>query len=236
MQLLRRLTADGSTQVVTTAEALQAAHELGISTAHAYKLLSQMSHSDWLQRLKYGLYVPHLPGSPPAHSFAIATRLAEPAAISHWSALHHWGLVDQVPFGVTASTPRSIVPPSARRPTLSDESASKRHAAWVIDGVRYEFIRIPARDLFGIEQVWVDASTAVTMFDRERAVLDAFVHFKGFGAGGLGDELVATHSDDLDTRRLLSYAAEMGRPLVLARVRRALDAAGTRTTPGLGSA
>jgi predicted transcriptional regulator of viral defense system len=237
MQLLRRLTEDGSTQVVTTAEALQAADELGISTRHAYKLLSQLSHSGWLQRLKYGLYVPQLPGGPPsAHPFAIATRLAEPAAISHWSALHHWGLVDQVPFSVTASTPRSIVPPSARHSAPPDESASKRHAAWVIDGARYEFIRISARDLFGIEQVWVDGSTAVPMFDRERSVLDAFVHLKGFGAGGLGDELVATHIDDLDTTRLLDYAEEMDRPLVLARVRRTLDAAEKRTTSDPGPA
>jgi predicted transcriptional regulator of viral defense system len=237
IQLLRRLTEDGSTQVVTTAEALHAAQDLGISTRHAYKLLSQLSHSGWLQRLKYGLYVPQLPGGPPsAHPFAIATRLAEPAAISHWSALHHWGLVDQVPFSVTASTPRSIVPPSARHSARSDESASKRHAAWVIDGARYEFIRIPARDLFGIEQVWVDASTAIPIFDRERSVLDAFVHLKGFGVGGLGDELVATHTDALDPERLLGYAEEMGRPLVLARVRRALDAAEKRTTSDPGPA
>lgn len=225
VQLLRRLTERATTPVVTTADALQAAEEMGISRSHAYKLLSQLSHSGWLERLKYGLYVPQLPGGPPsAHPFAIATRLAEPAAISHWSALHHWGLVDQVPFSVTASTPKSVVPPSARRSARSDPSPPKRHAAWVIDGTRYEFIRIPERDLFGTEKVWVDGSTAVPIFDRERSVLDAFVHLKGFGAGHLGDELVATHGDDLDTQKLVSYAEEMGRPLVLKRVHRAVDA------------
>jgi len=225
IQILRRLIESGSTHVVTTDEALQVARELGISTRHGQKLLSQLSESGWLHRLKYGLYVIRLPGEPPsAHPFEIATRLAEPAAISHWSALHHWGLVDQVPFAITASTPRAIVPPSARGRAAREERARGGHAAWDIDGVRYEFVRIPARDLFGAEQVWVDGSTSVPVFDRERSVLDAFVHLKGFGTGGLGEELVATHADSLDAEKLLDYAEVMGRPFVIARVQRALKA------------
>jgi len=156
------------------------------------------------------------------HSFAIATHLTRPSAISHWSALQHWGLVEQVPFVVTASTPKVVVTPEMRQKRPVASARRHEHAAWVIDGLRYEFTRIRAEDMFGIDQVWVDARTQVPMFDKERALLDAFVHLRGFGAGGLGGEILAEHSQEIDQEKLIRYAEEMGRPRVSARVRSAL--------------
>jgi predicted transcriptional regulator of viral defense system len=98
----------------------------------------------------------------------------------------------------------------------------REHGAWVLDGIRYEFIRIRPEDMFGIEEVWVDARTRVPMFDRERALLDAFVHLRGFGAGGLGEQILGEHPDQIDREALLRYAEQMARPRVLDRVRRAL--------------
>jgi predicted transcriptional regulator of viral defense system len=152
------------------------------------------------------------------HSFAIATHLVRPSAISHWSALQHWGLVEQVPFVVTASTPKVVVTPDMRRKPTDKPVPRLERGAWVIDGVRYEFIRIRAQDMFGIDQVWVDARTQVPMFDKERALLDAFVHFRGLGAGGLGEQILAEHLQELDADKLLRYAERMGRPKVSARV------------------
>lgn len=210
-------------EVFAVDEAIEAARRLDISRSHTYKLLHKLTRSGFLRRLPTGVYViaSSIAGGAEPHVFAIATHLVRPSAISRWSALHHWGLVEQVPFTVTASTPKVVVTPDMRLGGSPTEDR-RGHAAWVIDGIRYEFTRIRSQDMFGVAQVWVDARTQVPMFDKERAVLDAFVQFRQFGAGGLGKQLLAEHGDELDREQLLVYAREMGRPRVVERVRSAL--------------
>jgi predicted transcriptional regulator of viral defense system len=223
IRLLEHLT-ERHGELFTSGEAIESAHLLGISSSHAYKLFHELTQSGYLRRLPKGLYVLQSPiaGGVAPHSFAIATHLARPSAISRWSALHHWGLVDQVPFVVTASTPKVVVTPDMRRPVTSAPAKRREHAAWIIDGIRYEFIRIRARDMFGIEEVWVDSRTQVPMFDKERTLLDAFAQLRGFGAGGLGETILSDHWKEVDRAKLLRYAETMERPHVLARIRSAL--------------
>lgn len=211
-------------ELFTSDEAIEGAHTLGISSSHAYKLFHELTQSGYLRRLPKGLYVVRSPiaGGVAPHSFAIATHLVRPSAISHWSALQHWGLIDQVPFVVTASTPKVVVTPDMRRPATPRSARRQEHAAWVIDGIRYEFIRIRARDMFGIEEVWIDSRTQVPMFDKERALLDAFVQLRGFGAGGLGEQILSDHWPEIDREKVLRYAETMERPQALARIRSAL--------------
>src|SRR5438105_7782720 len=134
--------------VFTAGEAVERAGSLGISASYAYKLLHEMTKSGYLRRLPKALYAVQSPiaGGVEPHSFAIATHLVRPSAISHWSALHHWGLVDQVPLVVTASTPRVVVTPDMRRKPAEARAPRRQHAAWIVDGVRYEFIRIRPAD------------------------------------------------------------------------------------------
>lgn len=214
-------------EIFATDESVAAAQRLGISRSHAYKLLHELTRSGYLRRLPKGLYVLQSPiaGGVEPHSFAIATHLVRPSAISHWSALQHWGLVEQVPFGVTASTPKVVVTPDMRQKSSRASARPRQHGAWVIDGIHYEFIRIRPQDMFGIDQVWVDARTQVPLFDKERALLDAFVHLRGFGAGGLGEQILAEHRQGLDADKLLRYTERMGRPRVSARVASALAGA-----------
>ncbi len=205
-------------------EAVAAAHSLGLSRSHAYRLLHELTRSGYIRRLPKGLYVVESPiaGGLEPHSFSIATHLVRPSAISHWSALHQWGLVEQVPFVVTASTPKVVVTPEMRKKRAPTGVHRGEHAAWIVDGVRYQFIRIRPRDMFGIEEVWVDARTQVPMFDKERALLDAFSHLRDFGAGGLGEQILAEHPEEIDGEKLLRYTETMGRPRVSARVHQAL--------------
>jgi predicted transcriptional regulator of viral defense system len=220
-------------ELFATDEVVEGAQSLGLSRTHAYKLLHELTRSGYLRRLPKGLYVVKSPiaGGVAPHSFAIATHLVRPSAISHWSALQYWALVHQVPFVVTASTPKVVVTPEMRQKEPKRSSKRREHAAWVVDGVRYEFIRIRPEDMFGIEQVWVDSRTRVPIFDRERALLDAFLHLRGFGAGGLGGQILTEHLQEIDRDKLLRYAERMGRPRVLARVRLALDRNGIAIPP-----
>ena len=98
LRLLRAL-AEGGKLVFSTAEAREAAAGAGIPHGYLYELLHHMTHSGLLTRLRRGLYATSevASGRPQAHPFAIATHLVKPSAISHWSALSHHGLTDQVP-------------------------------------------------------------------------------------------------------------------------------------------
>ena len=66
------------------------------------------------------------------------------------------------------------------------------------------------------------ARAQVPIFYKERALLDAFVHLRGFGAAGLGEQILAEHPEEIDREKLVRYAEEMGRPRVMTRVRSAL--------------
>ncbi len=210
-------------EIFTSAEAAQVASRLGLSRVHTRKLVSRLASGGYLRRLRNRLYAvgPRFgsPGVP--HAFAVATHLVQPSAISHWSALHHWGLVDQVPLVVSASTPKSVTPPELRD-GRRERMMKQGHSAWVIDGVRYEYIRIPEQDMFGIRDVWVDDRTQVPMFDAERALLDAFVHLRGFGQSGLGMQILTERGDQVDFEKLMEYARRMGRPAVLQRLESAI--------------
>ena len=220
LRLLRTLAQERG-QIITAEDAVAAGSDQGASPAHVYKVLSEMAGSGLIRRLKGGLYAIEAPlgGRGAPHDFAIATHLARPSAISHWSALHHWGLMDQVPLRtVTASTTQRVPSPPG----------SPGHAGWIIDGITYRFVRVPEQHMFGIVDVWVDSETRVPFFDRERTVLDAFVQTRDFGRGHVGEMLMATHHDDLDLDRLAHYAEKLGRAVVVKRVRHALSKTGAR--------
>src|ERR1700730_9682859 len=88
-------------------------------------------------------------------------------------------------------------------PVPSPETSSPIHLL-----SRHEFTRIRSRDMFGIEQVWVDARTQVPMFDKERALQDAIGQLRGFGAGGLGEQVLAERSGEIDREKLVRYGED----------------------------
>ena len=49
----------------------------------------------------------------------------------------------------------------------------------------------------------------VSIFDRERTILDAFQHFHVFGSISAGLQVLEEHADELDLERLAGYAVQM---------------------------
>src|SRR5688572_10494121 len=106
IQLLDSLLAGGH-RIFTTQDAQAVAQELGIAPATVSWALHELVRSGWVRRLRRGLYAVDEArrGGAAPHPFAIATTLVAPSAISHWSALAHHGLTEQIPQLVTAITP-----------------------------------------------------------------------------------------------------------------------------------
>ena len=222
LRLLRAL-AEGGKLVFSTREAREVAVRAGIPGGYLYELLHHMTQSGLVTRLRRGLYAASevASGRPQAHPFAIATHLVTPSAISHWSALSHHGLTDQVPRVVRAFTPRKVVTPSMRRPDLK---TSARHA-WEVAGVRYEYISVKKDHFFGIEQVWVDENSRVPITDRERTVLETFISPRRFGGIGEALRLSESHAQELQADRLVEYAIRYGKISVAKRLGWALELA-----------
>jgi predicted transcriptional regulator of viral defense system len=229
VKLLRELAGRGSF-IFTTEDAKAAAADLAIPETYLPQLLSKLATGGWLLRLRRGLYagMGRLPGEVEVHPFAVATSLVSPSAISHWSALHHHGLTEQVPRQVTASTPKKVVTPSMRAGSQSrqrGEGPSGRHA-WEINGVEYEYYTVAPDRFFGIEEVWVDEHFRVPIYDKERSLLDGFAAPRLFGSLSEALGILEEHAGDLDLEKLVRYALRYGKASVAKRLGWALDRAG----------
>jgi predicted transcriptional regulator of viral defense system len=218
LRLVREVTlAEGP--LFSSRAAMAAARELGMSADSAYKALSLAAQAGIAIRLKGGLYRAAPPFGPALlHEFLVATTLVRPSVISGPSALSHWSLIDQTPLRiVTASSPKTVLPPMSRGASAALLQQVGHHG-WVIEGVTYIYRKIPQSEMFGISDVWLDTETQVPMFDRERAVLDTFLHPRVPGSGYLGELLLEEHLQDLDLDRLQRYAHITNNPRVIARV------------------
>jgi len=234
VKLLRELAGRGFF-IFTTEDAKAVAADLAIPETYLPQLLSKLAASGWLLRLRRGLYagMGKLPGEVEVHPFAVATNLVSPSAISHWSALHHHGLTEQVPRRVTASAPKKVVTPSMRAASSQNREMEERLAGrqagrhtWEVNGVEYEYYTVAADRFFGIEEVWVDEHFRVPIYDKERSLLDGFAAPRLFG--GLSEALgiLEEHAGELDLEKLAQYALRYGKASVAKRLGWALDRAG----------
>ena len=98
IDLYRRLAEEGH-RVFTTAKARELAPHVGIKESYLLECLHHLQQDRWIVPLRRGLYAlsSTTPGVHDAHEFEIAMSLVSPAAISHWSAIRHHGLTEQVP-------------------------------------------------------------------------------------------------------------------------------------------
>jgi predicted transcriptional regulator of viral defense system len=205
MRLLAQLPETG---VFRTEDAVQAGASLDLSEAHVRKLLHELATGDWVARLQQGLYAPvdRKTAAPRAHPFTIGTSLVRLAAVSHWSALAHWELTDQIPQVVTVSSPTLTADRSRRRRTRSTESED----LWTVAGQRYRVVFVRPQQYFGTTDVWVDQGERVAIFDAERTFLDTLHHFHVFGSLTPALEILEQHVGDLDLDRLVDHAARLG--------------------------
>jgi predicted transcriptional regulator of viral defense system len=165
------------------------------------------------------------------HPFVTATQIVQPSAISHWSAMHHHGLTEQIPLGISAITPKKVVTFSMRKPSEEDHQG---HHAWNIGGIQYEYITVKPEHFFGIAEVWIDENFKVPITDKERTVLDLFAGPRLFGGMGESLAVLEEHLHEIDLRLLVDYAVRYATGSVAKRLGWSLEQAGVAdeiTTP-----
>lgn len=204
VELVRRLAAEGD-RIFTIARARELASGVRLSNGYLRQALHHLTKSGWVVRLRKGLYAisSSVPGVSPAHEFEIAMALAEPAAISHWSALHYHGLTEQVPGKVFVLTTTQVSVPRAR-----GVKETKSRNGYPIGKTTYQFIRVKPEWFFGTERVWI-GEARVTITDPERTLLDglSMPHYYGDFAEVL--HAFQVRGADLNIERIIEYALKL---------------------------
>jgi predicted transcriptional regulator of viral defense system len=197
------------------------ARDAGIESGYLPVLLHRLVRTGWLTRIKRGTYAlaPVLPGQSAPHPFATGMVLVQPCAVSGWAALNHHGLTEQIPRVVTLTTPRHVVTPAMRGAVKAAAST------WQVGEQQYEIVTVVPAHYFGIDEVWVGESR-VSIFDRERALLDCFALPRRFGGLAEGLGILEEYQREIDVRRLVAHAVQYGKASVARRVGWALEHVG----------
>lgn len=204
LELVRMLAGEG-VRIFTGSKARTLAPAAGLSEGYLRQALHHLANAGWLVRLRKGLYAiaSSVPGVSPAHEFEIAMALVDPAAISHWSALHHHGLTDQVPRDVFVLTTTGTSVPRAR-----GAAGGRDRRGYPVGGTVYRFVQVKPARYFGTRKIWV-GEARVTMTDPERTLLDGLSR-----PGYCGDfqevlHAFALHAGSMDTDKIIGYARRL---------------------------
>lgn len=203
IEMVRRLAHQGD-RVFSTDRARQVAPDAGLKLPYLGEALHHLARNGWIVPLRRGLYAlsSAVPGVAPVHEFEVAMALANPAAISHWSALHHHGMTEQAPRMVFVLTTTESVVPRMRQAGNAEEGG------FPVGDTVYRFIQVRPYRFFGTEQVWV-GEARVSITDRERTLLDGLSMPQH--CGGFPDVLHALGAamERLDVERIVAYAVRL---------------------------
>jgi predicted transcriptional regulator of viral defense system len=193
IELARKLAEQGY-RIFTINQAQDAAPSAGITKNYLNEALHHLTQLGWIVRIHKGLYALSaiVPGVSPVHEFEIAMALVNPAAISHWSALHYHGLTEQIPqriFILTTAT--TSIPRNSK-----------------VGEITYQCIQVKSKRYFGTQQIWVgDARVVIT--DPERTLLDGLM--KPQYCGDFAEVMYAfeVHMPKLKLDCIIDYALKL---------------------------
>jgi predicted transcriptional regulator of viral defense system len=165
VELIRLLASEGD-RVFSIDRARELSPRVGLSGSYLTQALFYLRENNWITPVRRGLYAiaSNVPGVAPIHEFEIAMALVHPAAISHWSALHHHGLTEQSPHEVFVETTTERDVPRIRGTSLKE-------TRYQVGEMSYRFIRLKPERFFGADKVWLGESR-VMITDPERTLLD----------------------------------------------------------------
>ena len=186
-------------QVFSFAQLYEKTH---IKKEMLWVILSRMEEKGFIERIEKGKYLIIPLGSEKGkytlHEFVIASYLVEPFAISYWSALHHYGLTEQIPNTVFVQTP-----------------ARKKKSQMEIFGVNYQIVRVKEEKFFGVRKEWIE-ETPISITDKEKTIIDCLD--KPHYAGGIIEVSKALKTGSLDYNQLSTYALKIDNFAVVRRL------------------
>jgi len=183
----------------TFEEALQIS---GLSRSSLKKVIYRLEQRGAIERIEKGKYM-IIPlgaekGKYTLNEFVIGSLLVNPYCIAYWSALHHYGLTEQIPNTVFIQT-----------------TARKKKQQIEVFGVRYRVVRVKDTKFFGIRKEWIE-ETQINITDREKTIIDCLD--KPQYCGGVVEVAKALKDENLNKEKLLEYAQQIANSGVVRRL------------------
>ncbi len=204
IDLVRLLAAQGI-RIFSTAQVRALAPQVGLKDDYLLEALHHLRYDGWIVQLRRGLYAlaAGVPGVAPVHEFEIAMALVQPAAVSHWSAMHFHGLTQQVPRQVHVLTTAAVSAPRVR-----GSGAVAGDDGYKAGGAVFTFVRVAPTRFFGTEPVWI-GEARVTVTDPERTLIDGLS--KPQYCGDFAEVLQAfqVRLANLELDRIIDYAVRL---------------------------
>ncbi|MFO7792470.1 MAG: type IV toxin-antitoxin system AbiEi family antitoxin [Candidatus Saliniplasma sp.] len=196
-EVIDKLAAEGNTFTFEEAQKI-----LPTSYPVTKMILSRLEKNGYIERIEKGKYM-IIPlgakkGEYTLDEFVIGSLLVKPHCISYWSALHFYGMTEQIPNTVYIQT-----------------TSRKKNRSLEIFGVDYKVIRIKPDKFFGIRKEWIDENE-VKITEREKAIVDCLD--KPHYCGGIVEVAKALKTKDFDKERLVRYAEKIGNTGVIRRL------------------
>lgn len=192
--------------VFTLVQLKPIAGRLNLSEKHLRKIISVLASAERIEILKRGTYAlksGFFAGE--IQPFAIAASLAQPSAISHWSALAHHGFTTQLPAMVQVSTPRKVITPEMR---AGRSYRPRGRTVWKALDIEIEFIHVQERHFFGHQEIWVNRWQQVSITDPERTALDLIARSNIFGGMRAAVEIFEEILPRITPGKLVDYALQ----------------------------
>ncbi|MEA2034765.1 MAG: type IV toxin-antitoxin system AbiEi family antitoxin domain-containing protein [Euryarchaeota archaeon] len=167
-----------------------------------WTILSRLEKRGWIERIEKGKYM-ILPlgvrkGKYTLNECVIGSMLVKPYSLSYWSALHFYGLTEQIPNIVFLQT-----------------TARKKDREFEIFGVEYRIVRIKKEKFFGIRREWMEEKQ-INITDREKTIIDCLD--KPQYCGGIVEVAKALKNENFDADILVDYAGKIGNSGVIRRL------------------
>lgn len=162
-----------------------------VEITRAYGLLEQLTARGLVMMVEKGKYL--LTGLEPervlGNPFFIGNQLAYPSYISYGSALHFYGLTEQVPHTIFVATTRKKQP-------------------LAFHGHRFRFVMVKPEKFFGYQREFI-GELPVLVADLEKSLIDSLDQPRY--AGGMAEvaQALITAIPDLDLDLLTDYAVRM---------------------------
>ena len=186
-------------EVFTFEEALSIS---GLHRESLKKVLYLLEKGGWIERIEKGKYI-IIPlsaekGKYTLNEFVIGSLFIKPYCIAYWSALHFYGMTEQVPNTVFIKT-----------------TARKKRRELEVFGVNYRIIRTKEAKFFGIRKEWIE-ETQVNITDKEKTIIDCLD--KPRYCGGVVEVTKALKNGKLNKEKLSEYAQRIGNSGVMRRL------------------
>lgn len=199
---LAKALAEQGYRIFTTETAKIVGSSLGIKEQYISECLHHLKQSNWITSLRRGIFAltSALLSGGIINEYEIAMAIADPAAISYWSALHYHQLTQQTPHNIFVLTTTNSL-------KLYKNTGTNREL--VINGIRYNILSVKEEYYFGIKRVWLE-NVQINVTDLERTLLDAITKPKYCGGFAEVIESYKVASDKFDIAKLIEYANKLG--------------------------